>query len=430
MSAAMKAVIVSFDRLPLSFLGCYGNSQVETPHFDRLAAQSVVYDQHFAENIDSTAVSHTWATGCFHFLRSSEQQQTLPDIGDWLSQTGVASTQICERNSLTRIPQCRRAIEIEGRDGLAVSPDETPVAQVVSRAAAELRTWSSDDASDRLLWLHACGVPFPWIPPRYFARRAIAGAALWDDEEDEEPLDEHAEARPPAEAALYELPDETFDEIIYTLLEAVTDEELATELASEEWQIARAVLAGYVELIDESLGRLLDVIEETIDPRELLLVVTAAQGVAAGERAMMSLPEIALSEAKTHTPLLVRFPSGTVGIRREDLVQTVDLVPTLLEWFQLDSHVQNCEGRSLLPTTDSSSPRESICLGDGSTHHAIRTPDRLLILPLAAGTTTDDRPQLFVKPDDVWNVNEVAGQSPDEVDSLTAELEQFIEQTV
>ena len=75
----MKAVVLTFDCLPIGFLGCYGNSLVETPHFDSLAARAVVFDQHFAENVGSSAARHAWMIGCYHFPRTTEQQSALPD---------------------------------------------------------------------------------------------------------------------------------------------------------------------------------------------------------------------------------------------------------------------------------------------------------------------------------------------------------------
>lgn len=44
----MKAIVLCFDRLHLGFLGCYGNPWIQTPHFNRLASDSIVFDQFFA----------------------------------------------------------------------------------------------------------------------------------------------------------------------------------------------------------------------------------------------------------------------------------------------------------------------------------------------------------------------------------------------
>ena len=44
----MNALVVTFDQLPASILGCYGNEWIETPHCDRLAASGLVSDHCWA----------------------------------------------------------------------------------------------------------------------------------------------------------------------------------------------------------------------------------------------------------------------------------------------------------------------------------------------------------------------------------------------
>ncbi|MEK9571841.1 MAG: sulfatase-like hydrolase/transferase, partial [Paracoccaceae bacterium] len=42
----MRTIFVLFDSLNRSALGCYGGS-IDTPNFDRLAAKSTVFDNHY-----------------------------------------------------------------------------------------------------------------------------------------------------------------------------------------------------------------------------------------------------------------------------------------------------------------------------------------------------------------------------------------------
>ena len=65
-----------------------------------------------------------------------------------------------------------------------------------------------------------------------------------------------------AEIVIEELPDEMFDEFVEALVHAAVDESAAAQLSAEEWQIARVLIAGYVELLDWSLGRLLSAIHD------------------------------------------------------------------------------------------------------------------------------------------------------------------------
>ena len=446
----MKAVILTFDFLPISFLGCYGHSLVKTPHFDQLASRSIVYDQHFAENIDPAAPAHAWTTGCYHFPRSAEIQQAMPDVGDVLNRAGIETTLISENDSHTPAANCRTAVRVEGEGGLAVSPEATPFAQLVSQAELAIDDEWCNDSSSQLLWLHSTGVSSEWLPPRAFARAAMSRSfAAGTDAEDEqslpdipaessneqsndsESLDSTTDSEADAtEVVIEDLPDESFDDFVEALVGAALDESGAANLSVEEWQVARAVLAGYVEMLDRSLGRLLAAINERAGRDPILFIVTAAEGIPAGERSMMSLPAVSLPEEIIHTPLFVQHPGAEPGTRRQQLVQTVDLVPTLLDWFQADASKLPCEGQSLLPSTTltENREREYICLGDGTSNCAIRTRERYLILDPASDKRHSITPQLFVKPDDIWEANEVSAQSPAEVETLATTLEHCIEQ--
>src|SRR5262249_38415338 len=54
----MKVIVIQTDGLQLAPLGAYGNVWLETPNFDRLAASSVVFDQHFADVPSAAGVAH------------------------------------------------------------------------------------------------------------------------------------------------------------------------------------------------------------------------------------------------------------------------------------------------------------------------------------------------------------------------------------
>ena len=47
-NSAMKILLLDVPGLHLGYLGCYGNDWVATPHLDRLASESIVFDRHFA----------------------------------------------------------------------------------------------------------------------------------------------------------------------------------------------------------------------------------------------------------------------------------------------------------------------------------------------------------------------------------------------
>ena len=50
--APRNILCLTVDRLNADFLGAYGNTWIETPAFDALAAESVLFDSFYATSLD------------------------------------------------------------------------------------------------------------------------------------------------------------------------------------------------------------------------------------------------------------------------------------------------------------------------------------------------------------------------------------------
>ncbi|MCH8829965.1 MAG: hypothetical protein IID45_10355, partial [Planctomycetes bacterium] len=86
------AVVLTFESLPLRFLGCYGCLEHNTPCWNRLASESVLFDRHFAENLDPAAKNHAWWTGRSQSFRThAEQRRDGNVLTQALRYGGVAS---------------------------------------------------------------------------------------------------------------------------------------------------------------------------------------------------------------------------------------------------------------------------------------------------------------------------------------------------
>ena len=77
----MQAIVVTFDRLATRLIGCYGNEWIETPNFDRLAATSTVFDNHFTDSVGPLA-GHAWLTGRHAFRSGRESGDRRQESGD------------------------------------------------------------------------------------------------------------------------------------------------------------------------------------------------------------------------------------------------------------------------------------------------------------------------------------------------------------
>lgn len=466
---ARKAIVLTFDQLHLGYLGCYGNDWVETPGFDRLGLRSIVFDQHFGESFAAHTQRCAWWTGAYRFPRPALPRARLPTLPAVLKQHGTSTRLVCETppdDVLLALVAGAEHSAVNVETGSGVDESETPFAALVDESVRWLQTSGSGREASWLLWLNSQGVPTPWIPPRSCAARYLdryravgeaAGAAGGlPADADRTPGQTRAEKRPvpPSDAGRGEsgkrqTADDSGVDELSRLLDAGASFPVGAleraKLSETERQRLRILYAAYVTSIDRSLSRLLAAIDQSIPGEELLLIVAAAAGEPLGERAAFmescNPPFWRLCEENVHVPLLVqvggpenRLSGGVeMGSRRQDLVQTVDLAPTLMEWFGVSHCGLPLEGRSVLPVIrgETGRHRDYLCLGDGEKAEAIRTPGYYLVRPAesrAALAPSDEAepPLLFIKPDDVWDVNDVASQSPDVAAALSATLDGFL----
>jgi arylsulfatase A-like enzyme len=100
---------------------------------------------------------------------------------------------------------------------------------------------------------------------------------------------------------------------------------------------ARREYAALLSMCDRSLGRVLDAMDEHDLWQDTLLIVCTDHGLLLGEKDWWGKSVQPWYNELVHLPLFVWDPrAGVAGERREALVQTIDLAPTLLEFFGVE----------------------------------------------------------------------------------------------
>ena len=101
-------------------------------------------------------------------------------------------------------------------------------------------------------------------------------------------------------------------------------------LSERQIRVARAAYYGMCELFDASIGKILDVLDETGLADDTLVVYTTDHGEAAGEHGMWW--KSSYYEESVGVPLIARLP-GVVpgGSRNRVICNTFDLAPTFVE---------------------------------------------------------------------------------------------------
>ncbi|MFZ5829516.1 MAG: sulfatase-like hydrolase/transferase [Planctomycetota bacterium] len=385
----MNAICLIVDRLHAGYLGAYGNAWVETPAIDRLASQSLVFDQHL---IDSPQLDRLYRS-YWHGLHAMcdravpAERLSLPAL---VRTAGVATTLLTDEPQVARHPLAAdfdALVELDPawQPQVAAAIEETHLA----RCFVEILEWLPTARPPFLLWTHLTGLGGTWDAPLDF-RRAYQEAGDPD----------------PPESA--EVPDRT----------------LAEKFDPDELLGISHAYAGQVSLFDSCLGAMLDAFADGPLAADTVLVVASSRGFPLGEHGRVGTCDDALYGELVHVPLLVRMPDGAAAaLRSPSLVEPSDLWATLLEiWNVAAPPVPTA--LSLLPELRESAllSRDRLCTTVPGRQRSIRTPAWYL--------REEKRLELFAKPDDRFEVNDVSNRCLEVAECLrdaTVEFEQTVQ---
>ncbi len=111
----------------------------------------------------------------------------------------------------------------------------------------------------------------------------------------------------------------------------------------------KASYFGLMTEVDHNLGRLFDYLKTSGQWDNTLIVFTSDHGEQIGDHWLIG--KMGYFDASYHIPLIIRDPdaTNTRGLQIEAFTENVDIMPTMLEWLDLDIPHQ-CDGKSLICT--------------------------------------------------------------------------------
>jgi arylsulfatase A-like enzyme len=125
---------------------------------------------------------------------------------------------------------------------------------------------------------------------------------------------------------------------------------LARDMTDAQVRQMRATYFGLMTEIDDQLGRVLDHLEATGQMDDTLIVFTCDHGEQLGDHHLLG--KVGYFDQSFRIPMIVRDPrrvaDATRGSIVESFTETIDCMPTILDWLGLPVPRQ-CDGRSLLP---------------------------------------------------------------------------------
>lgn len=384
---------ITTDQQRWDTLGCLGNPHVRTPHLDRLAQGGALFPLAFCQSPVCTPSRASFLTGRYpRTTRCRQNGQDIPaeeilvtrllrDAGWRCGLAGKLHLSAChpqvlqgqpERriedgyedaaffwhhdqwpyaaygNWLDQLGLSRKFTALEGASHVEVGPPSHGTANAWAAAMAE--GFIRQVPEDGRPWLFSLNLFDPHHPFRIPADRV----EHWRGRVDELPLPWRRDG-------------EDADKPVWQAIDrrgAYGGKGIsANGMSDRDQRWIRAAYYAMVEDIDEKVGRLLAVLDETGQRDNTLVVFTSDHGEMLGDHGIY-LKGPFFYEGAVRVPLILAMPDRVApGTRRDALVELVDLAPTLLEACGQSEH-PGMQGRSLWPLLTDSDPsrthRESV----------------------------------------------------------------------
>ncbi|MGQ9575253.1 MAG: sulfatase family protein [Thermoguttaceae bacterium] len=381
----MNAICLAVDGLHVGYLGAYGNCWIKTPALDRLALEGFVFDQFLIDSPDlGTLYRSYWQMT--HALAGPRSPGMPPHLGRLLAAQGVSAVLMTDEPALAAnllAAGFEPVIRLPAPQQTAVAdrPDKTHL----FGSFAHLVQWLASAREPFCVWCHLSGLAAPWDGPMDLRRAYM----------------EPGDPEPPQTA-----------EVPNRILPADYDPD-------ELLGICQAY-AGQVTLLDRCVGALMELVDREGLGSQTLLAVFGVRGFPLGEHRRVGLCDEPLYSELVHVPLILRFPGGLGAAgRSQALVQPADLGATLADFWGIPLERTPGDGRTLLPLVreEIETARDRACIVGRSPDRAIATP--VWYLRVA------EREELFLRPDDRWQVNDVADRCPEVVELLRAAFDHY-----
>lgn len=404
MAPDRSAVVFVLDRLGAPFLGPYGNTWIDTPAINRLASESFLVEHALTDTPNLDVLYRSFWLGQHAFCHPSvADSRTLTGM---VRERGVTSTLLTDdlgiaAHSLTHGFDDHLFIDAPPDGQTAEDIESTHL----GRLTAVALDWLDQASGSFLLWIHAQSMNGPWDAPLELRRQ-------------------FADVDDPVAPDFVDVP----------------SQRLETDYDPDELLGITHAYAGQISALDVCVGSVAEAVRSASRSVELLFVMTSARGFPLGEHLRVGAADEALYSELLHVPCILRLPdrSGAM-VRSPSLSQPRHLHATLLDWFSANSRPDLPACPSFLPVIagDTSYMSQRAC-ATTRTESAIRTPAWFLRCGMPEtvngvaqahgtrkGNEVPEDCELFVKPDDRWDVNEVSDRCPEVVVQMREELERF-----
>ena len=360
----MKAIMVMFDSLNRHLLPSYGCDWIKAPNFERLQKHAATFDQCYVGSLPCMPARRELHTGRLNFLHRSwgpiePFDDSMPEI---LKNNGVYSHLVSDhqhywedggatyhtRYSSWEISRGQEGDPWKGKVG-QVPMSDSPFRMFKAMADRAGSNMFRQDQVNRIFFTNEEDMP-----------QAVTfknGIDFIESNHNEDKWFLQIETFDPHEPFLAAqrfrdmYPDEDYDGIEFDWPPYAPVLESGDVVAH-----GRKQYAALLSMCDHYLGKVLDMMDEHDMWKDTMLIVNTDHGYLLGEHGWWSKSVMPTYNEIAHTPFFIWDPRYKVANeRRKSLVQTIDIAPTILDFFDLPIP-QSMQGKSLAGVIENDEP--------------------------------------------------------------------------
>jgi arylsulfatase len=405
----MNVILLVIDTLRADHLGCYGYHRETSPNIDKLAKESVLFENAYPSDVPTQPSFTSMFTG----LRGIHNGIVSHSITESLSEDIAVFPEILAINGVTTaavstLYTMRRwfARGFKYYHNPAAG-DRRKLQQVdAEEINAFALPWIRDHRDeDFFLFLHYWDPHGLYKPPDEYKRLFYDG--------DESDPDNHS---------LYALKSHP----IWTFTKRQVDA-IGEDITDIEYIIAQ--YDGEIRYADDQVQHLLDALEDNDLTDETAFILTSDHGESLGEHGFY-FDHFGVYETTIHVPLIIKHPQGApIGTRVQGLVQsTTSIAPTVLSLFEIDPP-KSMGGEDLIRIANGEESCPSkIYSNQGlwTAKRAIRAGNWKLVKTTHKAFWDTPDTELFNLDEDPLETVNLAGDEPETVDRLELQMTRWL----
>jgi arylsulfatase A-like enzyme len=313
------------DEMTASKTGTFGHPLVQTPNMDRLAERGVAFEHHYVCYGKCVPSRISLMTGAYPHAEGFRGNQVFldsarPNLAATLKQMGYETALVGKNH-------CFQEDQFDAFLTKRIVPDweNYPTPEIENVAGLHPESYYRG-----LLKGRARDVAFTDAGIEFIRKRRKRPFFLWLNNNLPHPpyrmqepffsMYDRKDIDLPPKVDYQDKP-----EVMRRLFESYRLE----KFNDDDWRELIAVYYGMVSHADSEFGRVLDALAETEQLSNTIIVFWSDHGDFAGEYQLAEKWDTCMQDCLTRTPLILSGPGLPEGKRSSELVQTVDLAPTI-----------------------------------------------------------------------------------------------------